>query len=210
MDQSFDFDNFSLGKLAFTAGIKPISAQNKNEDKLRFRAEVQKITSMSTYIITGTCWVSIDYYCRNINRLKNPGVYDIDNIVKPILDALVGQNGLMVDDVLVDRVIVNWIDTPMDDHFTVEIEYPDLYFLEKSNLIFIKSISGWCWPTLKSMLQDVKSLELIQYYFRLWDSIKTEAVYYDVLPNLPIQNFIYFGKIKDREYSFIELESLIS
>jgi len=60
------------------------------------------------------------------------------------------------------------------------------------------------------MLQDVKSLELIQYYFRLWDSIKTEAVYYDVLPNLPIQNFIYFGKIKDREYSFIELESLIS
>lgn len=210
MDNPFSNESFSLGVVAFSANVKPVSAQNKNEDKLRFRTEVQKITSMSSYIITGTCWVAIDYYCCNINRLKNPGVYDMDNIVKPIMDALVGQNGLMVDDVLVDRVTVNWIDTQMHDHFTVEIEYPDLYFSKKSDLVFIKSNSGWCWPVSRTMIQDVKTIRLMQYYFELWESIKTDDDYYNVLPNLLLQNFIYFGKIKDRGYTFLELESLKS
>lgn len=178
--------------------------QNKNQDKIRLKEEIQAITKISEYIITNTCWINIEYYCRHVNRLKNPGVYDIDNIVKPILDSLVGQNGLIIDDVLVDRVTVNWIDTPHDDHFEIQIEYPMLDYLHKSDLVFFKSKSGWCFPTFKrDNNQDSKAL--IQRYFDIWNSIKTEDDYYNVVSTLPIQKFIYYSKIKDRGYIFLDI-----
>lgn len=112
---------------------------------------------------------------------------------------------MIIDDVLVDRVIVNWIDTPHDDHFEVQIEYPNLYFLPKSELVFVKSSSGWCFPTTQYLIQDESGYKLIQKFIELWNSIRTEDDYYKVLPNLPIQNFVYFSKIKDRGYTFIDL-----
>ena len=206
MVSSFDERCFETGGLGFTVHAKPVSAQNKNEDKQRFKKEVQKVTSKSEFIITGTCWVSIDYYCQHVNRRKNPRVYDIDNIVKPILDSLVGQDGLLVDDVLVDRVIVNWIDTGQDDYFEVQIEYPDLLYLDKKNLVMVKSESGWCFPTSSHI--DNPFRELIRHHFSLWDSINTEDDYYAVVGQLPWQNFIYYSKIKDRGYTFISLSDI--
>lgn len=204
MPNQFDELCFQKGSINFSVNAKPVSMQNRNEEKVRFKSEVQKITATSEYIITNTCWVAIDYYCGHINRLKNPGVYDIDNIVKPILDSLVGQNGLIVDDVLVDRVIVNWIDTPHNDFFEVQIEYPELDYLSKTNLIFLKSKSGWCFPTTSSVGKEAH--KIIQNAFSQWESIKTEDDYYEIIPILPIQKFIYYSKIKDRGYTFIDID----
>ncbi len=204
MTNQFDETCFQNSNLIFSVDVKPVSMQNRNEEKVRFKSEVQKLTTTSEYIITNTCWVAIDYYCRHINRLKNPGVYDIDNIVKPILDSLVGQNGLIVDDVLVDRVAVNWIDTPHDDYFEVQIEYPEFDYLPKKSLIFLKSKSGWCFPTTSPLSKELH--KIIQNAFSQWESIKTEDDYYDVIPILPIQKFIYYSKIKDRGYTFVDID----
>src|SRR3972149_8846436 len=118
----------------------------------------------------------------------------MDNIVKPILDSLVGKNGLLVDDVIVDRITVNWIDTPHKDYIEVNIEYPELYYLKKSELSFIKSMSGWCFPTTLDIYQQGRNI--IQRYFELWDSIETEKNYYKVLPLLPIQKLFILAKLK--------------
>ncbi len=158
--------------------------------------------------MTGSCWIAIDYYCQHIKREKNPGVYDIANIVKPILDALVGKEGLFIDDVIVDRVTVNWIDTPHDDYFEVEIEYPDLLFTKKNSLVFLKSESGWCFPSTLDLIDNEKYMELMVQYFKIWDSISTEENYYNAVGTLPIQNFIYYVKIRDKGFEFMEFSSL--
>jgi hypothetical protein len=203
MENPFDEICFQNGTIQFTVNAKPVSSQNKIGDKSRLKRQIQQVTSSSEYIVTGTCFVAIDYYCRHINRQKNPGVYDIDNIIKPILDSLVGNEGVIVDDVLVDRITVNWIDTPHEDHFEVNLEYPWLKYCKKSDIIFIKSSSGWCYPVPQPVAEV--GMDLIKKYFDLWNSIKTEEDYYSILPILPIQNFIYFSKIKDRGYTFIEI-----
>ena len=203
MCYSFLEQDFKSNEISFRANIKPVSMQNKNENKLRFKKELLRITSNSSFIITNTCWVAIDYYCKLIDRFKNPGVYDIDNIVKPILDSIVGKDGVLVDDVIVDRVIVNWIDKVGEDHIEISLSYPDLLYVNKSDLVLFKSKSGWCWPCHRSIGQGAKSL--IKEYFRLWESIQTNENYCDIIGCLPIQRFIYYSKIKDRDYSFIEL-----
>lgn len=201
----FEESSFRHGTVKFTAHIKPVSTQNNGEQRRAFRKELQKITCNSAFIVTGTCWVAIDYYCQHVKREKNPGVYDIDNIVKPILDGLVGKDGLIIDDVIVNRVLVNWIDTPHDDHFEVEIEYPDLLYMRKTGLIFLKSASGWCFPSSSELINSDSYLDMMRAYFNAWDSIATEDDYYDAVWRLPIQNFIYHVKIRDKGYEFIDL-----
>ena len=204
----FARDSFNYGNIKFEVRVKPVSLQNKGVKRAEFKRELQKITRNSKYIITGICWIAIDYYCQHIKREKNPGVYDIDNIIKPIIDGLIGKDGLLIDDVIVNRVTVNWIDTPHDDYFEVEIEYPDLLFTDKSSLVFLKSESGWCFPSALTLIEDKNYINLMEIYFRTWDSINTEEDYYKDLDNLPIQNFIYYAKIKDKGFDFIELTSV--
>ncbi len=202
----FDEICYKNGVVKFEARIEPVSMQNKGRKKAAFKNELQQITCNSKFIITGTCWVAIDYYCQHVKRVKNPGVYDIDNIIKPILDGLVGQDGVIIDDVIVDRVIVNWIDTSGDDFFEVNIEYPiDLLYTRKADLIFLKSESGWCFPSTQQLIAHENYLNLMRNYFSIWDSIATEEDYHAVVAQLPIQNFIYYVKIRDRGYSFIDL-----
>ena len=197
--------SFENGHLKFTVHSKPVSVQNNGGKRAAFKKELQQITCNSDYIITGTCWIAIDYYCQHVKRQKNPGVYDIDNIVKPILDGLVGKDGIIIDDVIVDRVTVNWIDTLHDDHFEVEIEYPDLLYAKKSELVFLKSQSGWCFPSSLKSIENDKYMELMKTYFNTWDSISTEDDYYNIVGVLPIQNFIYHVKIRDKGFEFVEL-----
>jgi len=203
----FSEEKFRHNMINFRIDREPVSSQNKNKVKLKFRSEVHKITSQSEFIITSTCWISIDYYCQHIKRLKNPGVYDIDNIVKPTLDALSGQGGLILDDVLLDRVTVNWVDTPHEDHLEIQIEYPDLGYVRKDELVLIKSKSGWCFPTTKKIQEFPGFIDLVSEYFATWNSISNESEYFDKLPTLPIQSFIYFGKVKDKGYNFVSLEN---
>lgn len=202
---AFTENDFASGAIKFVVYAKPVSAQNSGEKRRIFRDEIQQITKNSEFIITSTCWIAIDYYCQHIKRQKNPGVYDMDNIVKPILDALVGQNGLIIDDVIVDRVTVNWIDTLKYEHIEIEIEYPDLIFLRKSELVFFKSDSGWCFPSTRELIHNEHFLKLIKNYFDTWNSINSENEYYNVIGILPIQQFVYHVKVRDKGYTFVDL-----
>jgi len=206
----FGETNFENNQIQICIESSPVSAQNRNCVKKEFKSDVHKITSQCEYIITSTCWIAIDHYCQHIKRMKNPGVYDVDNIIKPILDSLVGVNGVLIDDVIVDRVSVNWIDTPHEDYIEIDIQYPDLLYTKKSELVFIKSNNGWCFPAGRSITKQAPFVELLRKYFDTWESIKTEENYYSFVGILPIQNFIYFSKIKDKGYQVMDIEKLLT
>lgn len=202
---TFNQDSFNNGLVTFKVNGRPPSVHSKSELKQFFKEAVHEVTSQSDFIITGTCHISIDYRCNHITRRKNPGIYDIDNIIKPILDNLVGISGIIVDDVLVNRVTVNWQDTQDDEHCEIEIEYPDLLFTKKDDLVFMKSQSGWCFPTSRRMAFDETYIKLLKLYFSDWNSISSEDDYYNNVYNLPIQSFIYHSKIQGRGYEIIDI-----
>lgn len=201
-------DNFINGYINFFVIQKPPSVQNKITKKQELKDSVQNITKTSDYIITGACWVNIEYYSSNFNRYKNPGVYDIDNIIKPILDSLIGIHGVILDDSLFERVGVNWIDTNHDEHFEVTIEYPDMIYVKKEELLVVKSENGWCLPMPKLIVNHKPNA--IVNYFNIWNSINNEDEYYDLLGILPIQQFIYHTKIRDKNYQTVDLSEIES
>lgn len=199
-------ENFRAGNVNFHVIQKPPSAQNKVIKKQELKRSVQQITQKCDYIITGTCWVHIEYSSSNYNRYKNPGVYDVDNIIKPILDSLIGYQGIILDDTLFEKVSVNWLDTPHEEHFEVSVEYPDLLYVKKEYLQIVKSSNGWCLPMPKLLVE--KSPDVIVNYFKIWDLVTDEDQYYKWLGLLPIQQFIYHTKIRDKNYNTIQLKDV--
>ena len=111
-----------------------------------------------------------------------------------------------MDDVLVDRVTVNWVETPHEDHIEIQVEYPDLLFCGKDDLVLIKHRSGWCFPIHRQIAQSDKGMELIQRYFDIWNSIDDEHAFNASVGMLPIQNFIYFTKVRESGFEIIELK----
>ena len=196
-------ESFQYGNLNLCIREKPVSSQNNKAKKKHLKARIQSETSLSKYIITSRCWVHIEYNSSNFTIYKNPGLYDLDNIIKPKIDSLIGLKGIILDDSLFERVGVNWVDTPHDDHLEIKIEYPDTLFVSKTDLLIVKSKNGWCFPTSKLMIKHNRNS--IINAFKIWDNVKNEDDYYQYLGALPIQEFVHYSKIKDKGYRFIEL-----
>ena len=51
-------------------------------------------------------------------------------------------------------------------------------------------------------------MALVQTYFATWDSISNEDDYYESVENLPTQNFIYYVKIRDKGFQFVDLHTI--
>ena len=193
---------FEQQDVCFRVYGKPPSLQNNQEKKLKFTKIVQSYTKQCPYIITNTCWIHIDYYCSELRRFKNPNMYDMDNIIKPILDALVGRDGLVVDDVLFDRVEVNWIDKNGLDEVEIRIEYPELHYQRKEDLSFFKN-GLWCFPRIK-MSNDIYE-NLVKRYFSIWNRINEDNCD-DLMYLLPKQVFIAYNKIQNKNFDFIDID----
>ena len=125
----------------------------------------------------------------------------MDNLIKPLLDSLVGIDGIIIDDSLFDSVEINWLDKNGNDEFEIQIEYPEILYGEKRTLYFLKQ-GQWCFPMNSN---DIEIKNLIVQYFNIWNSINSEEDYYKVLGDLPYQNFLPYNKICHSGFNFIEI-----
>ncbi|MCG5534287.1 hypothetical protein LRF89_12660 [Halorhodospira sp. 9621] len=210
MFHRFDYSNFAWGGVSFTVQATAVSSQGKKCKKEVLKKSIQSVTKESPYIITGPCLVHIEYLCPEIRRAKNPGAYDVDNIIKPIMDSLCGMDGLLLDDVIVHAVTVNWIDHEGGDFINVRVEEPDLFFIRKKDLVLIMSQSGWCFPCARDLLKSPRAIEAIGEHFKAWDSIESDLDFQRIIGSLPKQDFVYRGKIKGKGYEVRYLEEITS
>jgi len=195
--------SFQNNEILICIKVKPASIQNKQEDKEKLKHKIHQITKTSPYILTDTCFIDIDYFCNYYKRYKNHGSYDIDNIIKPILDSLNGMDGLIIDDYLFDRVSVNWIDkNDEEDVLQLRIFYPELSYVEKEQLIIYK-YDYWCFPLINKGTDEV--LKVVKRHFETWNEIQNDNDYLKYRCFLPIQRFIPYNKLKDKQYKFIEI-----
>ena len=201
----FEDDGFENGYVTFRIESSPVSLQSNAAKRKRFKKSVQDIVKKSELIFTEHVHVAIDWFCSPVARLKNPSIYDIDNITKPILDAIIGPEGILLDDVQVNRITTNWIDTYEQEHIEVEVKSLDGLYARKQDLVIIKfKSSGFCFPFPGKM--DDEDLKIISHFHRLWCSIKTHDDYIKARGMLPMQPFFFHTKIAQSGFKVIELD----
>jgi Holliday junction resolvase RusA-like endonuclease len=189
---------FINNEIIIKTNIEPVSLQSKPKTKNKFKKKMHNIFVQSPYIITNTCFISIEYYCNYYKRYKNHDSLDIDNIVKPILDSL---DGLIIDDYLFDRVDINWIDKNDNNELVIKVYYPSgLVYGKKEDLLIFKN-NNWCFPFFGANNNEIKGI--IKKYFATWNKILLNNDYVALYKSLPLQRFISYNKINDKGYPFI-------
>jgi Holliday junction resolvase RusA-like endonuclease len=201
---------FENSEIIINIDIDPVSVQNSSKLKNIFKKKMHNILMQSPYIISNTCFISIEYYCNYYKRYKNYGSYDLDNIVKPILDSLNGINGLIIDDCLFDRVDINWIDKNDNDELEIRVYYPcELIYGKKEDLLIFKN-NIWGFPFFSENASEINNdiKHIVEKYYCIWNKILNNDDYNKLYKFLPLQRFIPFNKLKDKGYKCIEIQRI--
>ncbi len=191
------------GELEFSLNTAPVSQQSSNRRKRHLTKTVRKVLTSVEYLFTGDIELDIEWYIGEKARYESDGFPDIDNIIKPLLDALKGPAGIMIDDCQVESVRCRWVDwTKSDQKLAFQIRYtPDLW-LKKEGLKFIDIGNNLCFPLPAAVPDDAKHLVVLvaqmsqQAKKNLEDG---EMDYYRARLILPLQRFYHRSKLDQFE-----------
>lgn len=113
--------------------------------KLAIQSELSKFK----WIIVGSLLVDIVWYLNALERQETDKVGDIDNITKPIQDALCGPNGIMIDDSQIGGLYSYWMsrnDLLVDNVVIITIKFNNDFVVQKDRLFFVQYSGPICLP----------------------------------------------------------------
>jgi Holliday junction resolvase RusA-like endonuclease len=103
-------DLLRSGELVLQLPIEPVSLQASRKKKELITSEIRSVTSEFSFILVEDVQIDILWQIREQDRYESNSSPDVDNILKPILDALCGLSGVLIDDCQVQAISCHWID----------------------------------------------------------------------------------------------------
>jgi len=220
------------GEIELCFPIKPVSGTSNPKIKKAFIDKIQQVTSAYNFILSGDVKIEIEWRIHERQRYEFPSSPDLDNILKPIVDALSGPQGLLIDDCQVQTVTCYWIDhfNLNEEEITVRIRLMTADDgLLKDKLFFVlmesktesemgtKTESKLCYPISFSGIDSqpaleamVGLLESVQQRLTLRDELlELNIEYYSAQTIMPSQQFFHIQRInKHFESNLIKLADL--
>jgi Holliday junction resolvase RusA-like endonuclease len=146
--ESAFLSDFEDSRIMLTLEIETIaSVQSKKIIIDKNKDEIQQELSKFKWIITGPVLVQFAWYLDGVARQETSKFGDMDNISKPIQDALTGSSGIIVDDCQIKNIETLWMtkNHSVQNHILrIEIRYSNNETQLKSNLRFIQYAGPIC------------------------------------------------------------------
>jgi Holliday junction resolvase RusA-like endonuclease len=191
------------GILEFTVAAAPVAAQAKLKSrKAALRDEVRKLFVPLRYLLSGEVHVDIEWAIHEKDRYETDAAPDIDAILKPLLDAMSGPDGVLVDDSQVQSVACRWIDYgSREQSLKFEIRFLAHEWVSKKGLIFVHFGDSLCFPLEDTMPTDL-ALRCAETVRRMLDTKrKIEAEtgdYYAARRMLPAQRMFHRTRVAQK------------
>lgn len=163
-----------FGEYHQSFSIRPIPYGNRNKEQ--FKANVQEYFNDIHYYFFDEVKVEIELYLNEHRRYETPDSGDLDNYAKLICDALKGKNGILIDDIQIQRLSIGWIDTVKDEHFEIRIfSRPDDFIMK--DIEFYEMPNGLYYPISNKTwslegIEKVKTEEKEAIQKLLFDTLK--------------------------------------
>ncbi len=133
-------------ELTFPFGL--VSLQASVERKSALQAKVTEHLPDYKFLLSGDVSVEVEWRIRERSRYESAHTTDIDNTLKPLIDALTGPTGIMINDTQLQHVACSWIDwTREKDEIQVRFRFSPDEYLPKDGLAFVRMPdSPLCFP----------------------------------------------------------------
>jgi Holliday junction resolvase RusA-like endonuclease len=194
-----------FGELYIRINREPVSLQAKPVKKVDFKDYVKQLIKDIDVLFSGDVKLTITWHIHEELRYEKDSTADLDNIVKPLLDALSGKDGIMIDDNQVQAIDCLWLDSYQRDVQFLEVEVKSLLredYIEKEDLYFI-NFDNLCLPI--SLKEKENRKEFLLECVSVWEmminyrnkALEEGVSYYDAKGILPIQRIFHKSRILD-------------
>ena len=148
-------------RILIESRLPPLSLQARRARIQELKSNLSAAVAAATdFHFTHDVEVTLNWFVTQQERYQTHTAADLDNVLKPLLDATTGPNGVMVDDNQVQSIRAWWI-TPSDPNlvFTLEIQSlsPD-DVVKRAGAAFVEFDTDTCyllpgaaasyWPTI--------------------------------------------------------------
>lgn len=136
-----------FGKMEFVIIGAPVSVQSTKTVREAYIKSIKDQFSNISYLLTGELMLEVVWLVPAKSRFETDAKADIDNCIKPIIDALTGPDALFIDDCQLKGLYICWrhIDS-QDERLILTFEYHPDDFCSKDELVFLKLGKGLCSP----------------------------------------------------------------
>lgn len=171
--ENCSYENFFLINESASSSIKLdiqlpviISAQSRKKLVRDYINEIHSELSKIKWLICGSVRVELCWYLEAVERQETDKVGDLDNITKPILDSLTGENGILIDDSQIGSLHSFWIsrnESYNHNVLRISIDFNNDSALYKENLHFVQYHNALCLPLnfAKNSFKDLFAAKIV-------------------------------------------------
>jgi len=189
------------GEVLIDLNIPPVSQQARGEVKQAFQEAIRQRLIPFQFLLTGEVSISVEWSVNEWDRYETDRSPDVDNILKPLMDALTGPRGIIIDDNQVQRVSCHWVHTASKgERLAITIGYHPGEWLNKAGLYFVQLEGALCVPISSDMPEEFKVVVIERYQDAL--RMRREAVergidYETASVIMPIQRMFHRTRLRD-------------
>lgn len=146
------------GLIELAVSTAPVSLQATATKKAGIVAAVRAELADCEYLLTGDVQIEIRWGISVRSRYERDSSADVDNIVKPILDALCGPDGILVDDCQVQALLCYWsggYSHPEQEVVEIRLTFDPEAWAAKAGLTFLQVERGLYVPLQEDLPADL-------------------------------------------------------
>jgi Holliday junction resolvase RusA-like endonuclease len=134
--------------LTFELPVHPISVQSSGKNKRRLKNNLRERFADCPYLLSCDVGLEIIWYVQEQQRYEAATVLDLDNILKPLVDALSGPDGLVIDDTQIQSLTASWLDISREPECPLEVRlrWSPGEYVQKDGLFFVELGDKLCLP----------------------------------------------------------------
>ncbi|MEM7555461.1 MAG: RusA family crossover junction endodeoxyribonuclease [Cyanobacteria bacterium P01_A01_bin.84] len=136
-----------FGKAKFIVKGSPASIQASKDKRCKYINSIKNQFKPLSYVLTGDIILNITWLLPTKSRYETDAKADIDNCLKPIIDAFTGEDGLFIDDCQLRGLYICWQHIESEDEQVIfEFDFVESEFSSKSELAFVRLKGALCTP----------------------------------------------------------------
>lgn len=198
-----------FGSISIELPVPAVSRQASVAAKREITALVRAFTEPLQYLLDDDVIVEIQWRLHERFRWETDASADVDNIVKPLIDALCGPKGILIDDCQIRMLTTSTLNWTSGDHrVTVRLEFDPDHFVQKDGLVFVQIHDALCYPVPKEVRTNALPIWLAQLRSALTAREKLEKLASDYYPARHLLPRGFFHRSRVREFEVCSLDEL--
>ncbi|WP_082499399.1 MULTISPECIES: RusA family crossover junction endodeoxyribonuclease [unclassified Rathayibacter] len=171
-------EKLEFGLVVIRGSMAPVSLQASGARRSNFQKAVSAVIEKDTSgLFTMDVKIELEWYVPVSTRYETHSIPDLDNVLKPLIDAISGPNRLMIDDNQVQSISAAWMDVRLDG-VSFELRVSNLSHQSlspRTGLYFVEVAPGICIPLFDRYRGEFNDAYVQNFQFADWtrrESIK--------------------------------------